>query len=284
MDVFSGGAVVLGLEHKSTAHFGMYARVADKGSGQAAILATDNIEFLSDHGSAINMHANYYNFSDNSMESYSLDGLIYLLSYFGNMGTNHNGQLGYALSKRVSTPSVNLESVPSPLNSDEISKLARFWNHDIMHIKASFGRKSLNAGININFKMLGLAGPFTWFEDKNSQYVYHNMSNVYEFKTLLGPNIAYRKSIKNFSIVSLVGVNFCGNFSQANMKVKYNPFVDVNLFFGKQLGGTVGFKYEFIKGSVTTSHSGEGFKSDVTVNQLEFKVGIYIGGRKSSKK
>ena len=277
IDVFQYGAIVLGVEQKSTSHFGMYARETTSASGH---YEGENVEFLSDKGTALNMHATYYKFSDNAMESYSLDGVIYLLSYFGNMGTNHHGELGYSLAKYVTTPSVNLANVP---NSVDFNRSARFWNYDLLHIKASFGKKSLNAGFNVNFKALGITGPFTWFVDKNNIYKYQNLSEVHALKTMIGPNVAYRKTIKKFSIVSLVGVNFCGNLLQSNMKVIYSPFIDVNLFFGKKLGGTVGFKYEFVKGT-TQTFSSDAYKTKIVVNQLEFKVGIYFGGGKSSKK
>jgi hypothetical protein len=281
IDVFDYESISFGVEQKITSHSGTYLRVSDRGAGQAVISSNDNIELLSDNGSALNFYGNYHNFQDNNMQVYNLDGFIYLLSYFGNMGSNHNGELGYSLAKYVTTPSKNLNAVP---NQVDYTMTSRFWNFDFVNIKASFGKKSLNAGFNLVFKNIGITGPFTWFEDKSYKYVYHNIVNSRDLRILIGPNVAYRKTIKKLSIVAIAGVNFCPNLNKSAVKINYDPFLDLNLFFGKRAGGTVGLKYELIKGgSKVDTNDGLPLSVPMVVSQLELKVGFYFR-RKPFKK
>ncbi len=271
-NVFGSSAVALGLKYKSTSHSGFYLRTDDRGSGQGSINTTDNIVSIKDNGAAINMDGQYYIFSKNAFECYNLDGLLYLLSYFGNMGSNHSGDLYYSLANLVSTPSKKLEAVPAPV---DFKKAARFFNFNGIDIKGEFGKKNLNFGVNMVFKIIGIRGPFTWFEDKNYQYVYHNMTKVHTVKTLLGPNVAYRRNFKKFSMASVAGVNFCAN--RSDFRINTDSYLNVVCFIGKKAGMTVGFKYERINGSTKESYNvGGTAKQKVMVNQVEFGLGAFF--------
>ncbi len=275
VDVFGGGAITLGIKSNHVTHSGFYGRTLNTGS-PGAILPNQNLELLTDQGSAINLDFHYYKFEDNYFSVYDLSGMIYFLSYFGNMGSNHNGETGYSLAKRFTTPSENLLKVPNPV---EYTKASRFWNLDLLSVKTSFGKRNLNGGFNLVFKSMGVTGPFTWFVDKNNQYVYYNLTNVHSLRILLGPNISYRKTIGMFSVVSMAGVNFCAN--REDFKIKYNPFFSTVLFFGKGLGGSLGFKYEVVKGNSEIQFTGdEILKNPVSLNQFEIKLGINLTGTK----
>ena len=271
-DVFGSATVALGLKYKSTSYSGFYLRTDDRGSGQAAIYATDKIVSIKDNGAAINMDGQYYIFRKKSFEIYNLDGLLYLLSYFGNMGSNHNGELYYSLANMVTTPSRKLEAVPSPV---DFKKAARFFNFNGIDIKGEFGKKQLNFGVNMVFKVIGVRGAFTWFEDKNYQYVYHNMTRVHTIKTLLGPNVAYRRNFKKFSLASVAGVNFCAN--RRDFRINTDSYVNAVCFIGKKAGMTVGFKYELINGSTKESYDVGGTANQkVMVSQVEFGLGAFF--------
>jgi hypothetical protein len=268
IDVFNSGTLTFGLQSKSNNYSGFYARDANSYT-PGSISAIDNPEILSDHGSAINLNANLYKFSDNGFEIYNLESILYMLSYFARLGKNQNGELSYALANLVTTPSENLSNVPNPV---DFEKASRFWNFDWVNIKAFFGRKNLNGGFNLVFKNIGLTGPFTYFQEKNSNYYYYNLSESYTMRIMAGPSIAYRKTIDKFSIVAITGANFSANRSE--FKIKYNPYIDVVAFFGKKQGGTLGFKYELVKG-VNKPFLGA-LTNDASISQTEIKLGIYI--------
>ena len=280
VDVFQSGTITLGLKYKSTSYSGMYLKVQDLGS-PAVIYRTEKIELMKDNGSAINLDAQFYKFSKSGFEIYNLDGLLYLLSYFGNMNSNHNGELYYSLANLFTTPSKTLGNVQAPV---DFKKPGRFWNFNGIDIKGEFGKKNLNFGVNILFKLVGIRGPFTWFEDNNHQYIYHNMNDANMLKTLIGPNVAYRKNFKKFSLASVAGVNFCSN--RNTFKISNDSYINVVCFAGKRLGITAGLKYELINGRMAMGYQDGGtLNSKVLISQYELNLGICMDRRwKKAKK
>lgn len=281
IDVFDFKTVTLSAGYKSSHHEGMYVR--RKGADLASVINPganqSTIEVMADKGAALNVYGNYYQLDDNGIFTCSMEQFIYLLSYFGNMGSNNNGETGYSLRKQISTPSNNLKGVD---NAVDFSEESRLWNFDFINTKMYFGKKNLSLGCSILMKQIGLAGPFTWFVDRKSEYIYVNTSSVYVLRTLVGPSVAYRKSFKNIAVVSFAGVNFSANLAKDAFKIGYNPFVDVNLFFGKNSHFTLGLKYELVRGTGTTNYQDKTAKKfDVKINQLDVKLGVYLGRTKS---
>lgn len=290
VDVFGSNVITIGGEFKQTKHTGFYVKASSLSSAPPTIYQNSKFSFVTDKGNAANIDANYFIFQDNNIQMYNLDGFIYLLSYFGNMGSNHNGELNYSLSKYVTTPSEALASVD---NAVDYTKPSRFWNFNLIDINASFGKKKLTAGINLDWKLIGLTGPFTWFQDKSAQYTYINMQSATNSKILMGPNIAFRQNIKSLAFVCLAGVNFCANISgdyekKGDFKINYNPFLKTTLFFGKKAGAYIGLKYEFISAASklqivdnSSINAPSYFAIDkMKVNQLELKLGLYIRNKK----
>ncbi|HOY48952.1 MAG TPA: hypothetical protein PK281_06100 [Flavobacteriales bacterium] len=276
VDVFGGGAITMGIKSNHVSYSGFYGRTLNNGNSPGAILPNQDLELITDQGSALNIDFHYYKFDDSHFTVYDMSGMVYFLSYFGNMGSNHSGETGYALANWATTPSENLLKVPNPV---DFTKYSRFWNFDLLSIKASFGRKNINGGFNMVFKEMGVTGPFTYFVDKNNQYVYHNLTNVHSLRILIGPNIAFRKTIGMFSVVSMAGVNFSAN--REDFHIKYNPFFSTVLFFGKGLGGTLGFKYEVVKGYSERQYTGDEILiNPVSLNQFEIKLGLNLTGTK----
>lgn len=286
VDVFNYEAVTIGGEYKQTKHEGFYVKTNVLAGTTTLVDQTSKFSFVKDQGSALNIDANYFIFEKNNIQIYNIDGLIYLLSYFGNMSSNHSGELYYSFSKYVTTPSDNLSQVNSPV---DVSKSSRFWDFNLIDINASFGKKKVTAGFNLDWKIIGITGPFTWFQDKSNQYTYICMQSASKSKILAGPNIAFRQNMKTLAFVCVTGVNFCANRygdfkNNGDFKINYNPFLKATLFFGKRAGAYLGFKYDLIKASsklqiadhssaTSTSYFAE---NKMSVNQFEVKLGIYF--------
>ncbi len=277
VDVFNYEVVTIGASIKSLQHQGFYINYNDFSHPAVPV---DKFNVLSDGGTSFNLDIDYLKFEKNNFQSYSLNGLIYVLSYFGNMNSNHNGDLGYALMPQFTTTSNNLKDIYRAIDP-KLTDQSRFFNLKFFDSKVSFGKKNISVGFNFAIHSIGIRGPFTWFIDNKGSNVYYSaVNNGPVGKLLGGPNIAYRKTINNLSIIGFAGVNFCPNLSAIkNYKIKYNPFIDFQVIFGKKVGIVAGIKYELINGTNMVHTETNFVNKDVTticnISQLEFKLAFY---------
>lgn len=60
VDVFGGGSITLGIKSNHVSYSGFYGRTLNNGNSPGAILPNQDLELITDQGSALNIDFHYY--------------------------------------------------------------------------------------------------------------------------------------------------------------------------------------------------------------------------------
>jgi hypothetical protein len=248
LDVTHFKKIQLGVMYDKTNVTGLYALQNQY---------TNEIEVdLSDYRVTTNAELRFLHSNEEYITTANYEGFAYLLGRLISLGQKED--LFYDFDTPLdplSAGDCHNITFPSGANYKEV---ARFSNNHIFDISTSKVIKNspFFIGVNMGLRTLGFPPRYTSNKTETpiDKYAISTMAGTW--KILYGLNLGFRTNIgNNAALFFLSGVNTGlnkQNHNEANgsnaIQVKYNPFINTNLFLGGKYGAYLGFYWEMMQG------------------------------------
>lgn len=286
VDVFDSKLVSVNSGYRSTFYQNYYAVVPHAifyGNFPNGSKYNISDYVVSDKGTGTNLHLNYLDLHKNGvMDASNAEAVLYyiFLGLNGKFQSPEDANSG----KLFTTKSNNLVNSTNDPSLD-YSLHTRFWNYNVVDLSL-FGGKHILFGGNLAFKEIGINGPLTYYDDNNpsaqqkKEYV-NLVGTVFDTRIIIGPALGFRTNVGDYvSIYAKTGTNFCGNFSNRNRKLNYNPYASLRLYVGKSIGFFLSANYDYTKSTYDYgAFLGNNMINDKTIDlkakTFELNIGFY---------
>ncbi len=241
--------------------------------------------------------------TERSLSTGNFEGIIYLLGRIASMksGTAVLDDFDSFFDPLTAGHCEHLTLLNEETNSNE---KAIFSNNHVVDLSTSWAFKNRNflMGINLSLRTLGFPARYTTYPTQipADRYMISTMGG--SWKILYGINATYRGSLNdNAALFFFTGINFGvnkkdhngvkGNTDLSNaIQVRYSPYINPTLFFGKNMGAYLSVYYELMvarenlvqynpnlkPGAPSDPANPIYYYTKLSENQLQVKLGFYF--------
>jgi hypothetical protein len=295
LDVTNLRKVQFGVMHDKTNLTGLYA-LQDRNTGAVEV-------DLKEERTTINAEIKVTVSQKDYITTANLEGFAYMLGRLVSLANKKE------LFNDFDTPldplsAGNCKNITFP-SGPQYKDVARFSNNHIFDVTTSSVIKESPFfwGINASLRTLGFPPRYTSYRTEFPQDKVAITTMSATWKILYGFNVGFRKNLgSKAALLFFAGVNRGINQTKNStvglpvIQVRYNPFINPTLFFGKKMGGYIGLYYEMMNckdaiafASPTNLATGVAspqqdiYKTKVSESQLLLKVGFYFTSKKENR-